>query len=85
MSTTRPHPIVADLIFDGTGWVQRPGDDLGTLSGRELIAELAATEETLRSLPSTTTVGAIVRQQALIVSELRRRARRRAAPGTMWV
>lgn len=50
--------------------------NLDSLSVRELICELAATEALLRQRPSDLVRGSTVNRQALIVSELHRRAHR---------
>jgi len=64
------------------------GEDLTTLSVRELIGRLAVGEAVLRERADGATAGPIVREQARVVRELRRRrargqhpSSRRAGPG----
>jgi hypothetical protein len=77
--------MVPDLVPDHAGPTHRTSSDLSMLSVRELIAGLAETEAALRLHPFDATLGPVVRQQALIVRELRRRRRRRAGAGTVPV
>jgi hypothetical protein len=50
--------------------------DLRSLSVRELLGELAATENVLREHPDESVHRSTVRRQVLLVGELRRRRRR---------
>lgn len=52
------------------------GPDLLSLSVRELLCELAATENVLRERPDQGVHRSTVRRQVLLVGELRRRRRR---------
>jgi hypothetical protein len=82
-TSTGRDTLVPDVVPDHAGPTHRISADLTTLSVRELIAELAATEAALRMRPFDATLGPVVRQQALVVRELRRRRRRRAGTGTI--
>jgi hypothetical protein len=75
--------MVPDVVPDHGGATHRTSADLTTMSVRELIAELAATEAALRMHPFDASLGPVVRRQALIVRELRRRRRRRVGTGTV--
>lgn len=74
-----PDPLVTDEVAGVPASTSGTSGDLAAQSVRELVAELARTEAMLRTSPEGRELGAVARQQALIVRELRRR--RRAAPG----
>lgn len=88
-----PVPNLPDLPAPATDHVVAPGATLSTRSIRELIADLAATEDGLRHLPALVPFGGhlvsnperrlLLRHQRLVVGALRsRRAAFRAPAAT---